>query len=356
MKRNLKVLSTFFLSVILAAAPAAGIYAASDSASHREPVKIILDTDMISDYDDMGAMACLHAMADAGECEILATVSCTRNNGSVAAVEICNTYYGRGDIPVGCSKIDSAVSWKDRRGHKKFLDLQDKYPGWFKYANSDDAPDAVEVYRRVLAAQKDGSVVICSIGFLSNLRALLESKGDAHSPLDGRTLVARKVKKWVAMACFYPQGHEYNSDGDPVSSKIALRDWPTPIVITDFQYGRHLYSGRALLEKPQTGNPVYDVFKAALTPKEKITPRSWDQHAGHPSWDQSAVLIAVRGEESYFALEHGFYEMTDDKGSDIWRYDPSSPSCRVVQKFPRIEVGRIIDELMLRKPKSASVR
>jgi hypothetical protein len=68
------------------------------------------------------------------------------------------------------------------------------------------------------------------------------------------------------------------------------------------------------------------------------------------------VLIAVRGEESYFALEHGFYEMTDDKGSDIWRYDPSSPSCRVVQKLPRIEVGRIIDELMLRKPKSASVR
>ena len=42
------------------------------------PVKIIFDTDMITDFDDVGTLACLHALADAGECEILATVSCTR--------------------------------------------------------------------------------------------------------------------------------------------------------------------------------------------------------------------------------------------------------------------------------------
>ena len=333
------------------AALAAGCCSTSDVSKH-EPVKVILDTDMISDYDDMGALACLHALADAGECEILATVSCTRKNGSVAAVEICNAYYGRPDIPVGCSKIDSAVSGRDKWGHKKFLALQQTYPGKFKYADSDEAPDAVDVYRRILASQPDGSVVICSLGFLSNMRALLESKGDAHSPLDGKALVAKKVKKWVAMACFYPEGHEYNSDGDPVSSKIALRDWPTPIVITDFQYGRHLYAGRAIVESDYEGNPVKDVFKADLAPREKISPRSWDQLAGHPSWDESAVLIAVRGEESYFAIENGFYEMKDDKGHDIWRYDPTSPSCRVLQKTPRVEVGKIIDELMLRKPKT----
>ena len=178
---------------ILAAALAAGC-CLTRAVSGREPVKIILDTDMIADYDDMGALACLHALADAGECEILATVSCTRRNGSVAAVEICNAYYGRPDIPVGCSKIDSAVGGRDKWGHAKFLDLQKNYPGRFRYADSDDAPDAVDVYRRVLAAQEDASVVVCSLGFLSNLRALLESKGDAHSPLDGRALVAQKVK------------------------------------------------------------------------------------------------------------------------------------------------------------------
>lgn len=66
-----------------------------------EPVKIIFDTDMIQDFDDVGAMACLHALADAGECEILATISSTRGNASVGAVEIINHYHGRPDIPVG---------------------------------------------------------------------------------------------------------------------------------------------------------------------------------------------------------------------------------------------------------------
>ena len=328
---------------------------AAAAAPRRDarPVKVILDTDMIMDYDDMGALACLHAMADAGECEILATVSCTRRNGSVAAVEICNAYYGRPSIPVGCSKAPSAVAQdKNLPGHRKFLDLQKKYPGRFKYADSDDAPDAVDVYRRVLAAQPDGSVVVCSLGFFTNMRALLESKGDSHSPLGGRALVAKKVKKWVAMGCCYPQGHEYNSDGDPESTKIALRDWPTPVVITDFQYGRHLYAGRALAESAGDDNPVKDLFKGALTPRAKITPYTWDQLAGHPAWDESAVLIAVRGEESYFALEHGFYDITDARGNCVWRYNLSSRSCRVLQKTPRVEVGKVIDELMTRKPKN----
>ena len=34
-----------------------------------ESVKVIFDTDMLTDFDDVGALACLHALADAGECE-----------------------------------------------------------------------------------------------------------------------------------------------------------------------------------------------------------------------------------------------------------------------------------------------
>ena len=66
-----------------------------------EPVRVIFDTDMITDFDDVGALACLHALADAGEAEILATVTCTRGNASVGAVQVINSYYGRGDLPGG---------------------------------------------------------------------------------------------------------------------------------------------------------------------------------------------------------------------------------------------------------------
>ena len=72
-----------------------------------DPVKVILDTDMLTDFDDVGALACLHAMADAGECEILATVSCTRGNASTAAIGVINGYYGRPNLPIGCATRDS---------------------------------------------------------------------------------------------------------------------------------------------------------------------------------------------------------------------------------------------------------
>lgn len=65
------------------------------------PVKVIFDTDMDSDCDDAGALAVLHALADAGEAEILATVCSARHAWSPPAVEAVNRYYGRGELPIG---------------------------------------------------------------------------------------------------------------------------------------------------------------------------------------------------------------------------------------------------------------
>ena len=41
----------------------------------KQPVPVILDTDIGPDYDDVGAMAVLHALADAGEARPLAVMS-----------------------------------------------------------------------------------------------------------------------------------------------------------------------------------------------------------------------------------------------------------------------------------------
>ena len=296
-------------------------------------------------FDTFGRCVRSRTLADRGECEILATVSSTRGNASVAAIEICNAFCGRPDLPVGTPKSDSAVRGAPF-GHDKYVRLRGKYARWVRHADADSAPDAVEVYRKTLASQPDASVVVCTVGFLTNLRDLLASKPDAISPLSGRDLVKAKVVRWVAMGGFYPWGEEYNFKGDPVASRDVLRDWPTPMVYTDGQYGKDVYTGRRLAETPQEGNPVHDVYAWTMEPRETITHRSWDQHAGHSSWDQTAVLIAVRGVDSYFTPEYGTYEMTDDKGRDEWRYDLKSPSCRVLEKTPRTRVAEIIDELM----------
>ena len=229
------------------------------------PVKIIFDTDMICDFDDVGALACLHALADAGECEILATVSSTRGNASVAAIEVVNGYYGRPEIPVGApkdigvlgertgatAKVDpqSPLGEKPKGflSHWKYRKLALDYPQWVRHLDADDAPDALEVYRQVLARQEDRSVVICSVGFLTNLRRLVE---------ECPKLVEQKVCKWVAMACNYPRGKEYNSLGDPVSSRIALEKWPTPVVFSDFQYGMDVFADGASPMRMKGGIPL----------------------------------------------------------------------------------------------------
>ena len=50
-----------------------------------KPVAVIFDSDMGPDYDDVGAIALLHAFADSGYIKILATVASTKYEG-VAAV------------------------------------------------------------------------------------------------------------------------------------------------------------------------------------------------------------------------------------------------------------------------------
>jgi hypothetical protein len=209
----------------------------------------------------------------------------------------------------------------------------------------------------VLAAQPDNSVVICSVGFLTNMRRLLETKADAVSPLDGKALVDRKVKLWVAMACRYPDGKEYNSMIDAESSRIALENWPTPIVFTDWNYGFDCHSGRALAESGRIDNPVACVFAGNVPSREKIRRdsarylRGAFGMAGRAAWDQTAVLIAVRGIDPLFNSERGAYRMVGAEGADEWVPDAENgPHLRVTEKLSKAEVGRIIDELMGRTP------
>ena len=68
----------------------------------RATPAVIFDTDMGSDCDDAGALAVLHALADAGEVRILGVIfSSGKNRYGVGTCDAINTYYGRGDLPLG---------------------------------------------------------------------------------------------------------------------------------------------------------------------------------------------------------------------------------------------------------------
>ena len=314
------------------------------SAAFSAPEKIIFDTDMYTDFDDVGALATLHALADAGECEILGTIASTRGAPSIGMVEIINDFYGRPNLPVGVNKeLGVGPYTKPQKSYDIYLDMVKKHAAVVKHQTSDTAPDANETYRKILAAQPDNSVTICSVGFTTNMRRLLETKGDAVSPLNGKDLVAKKVKAWYAMACRFPEGSEYNSATDGESSKIAFRDWPTPVYFLDWSYGVEVKCGVPVSRKGGAVNPVRDAFKRALQDYNEVD-------KGHAAWDEVTVLAAVRGWQRYFNVERGKFAIVDEKGKNTWTKDPNGNHYVLTVKTPKVEVGKIVDELMARGP------
>ena len=70
-------------------------------AADREPVPLIFDTDMCGDCDDVLALGMIHALQSRGYCRLLAVTVSVDNELAAPFVEAVNTFYGRGEIPIG---------------------------------------------------------------------------------------------------------------------------------------------------------------------------------------------------------------------------------------------------------------
>lgn len=152
-----------------------------------QPTKIIFDTDMESDVDGVGALAMLHGLADAGDAEILATMVSSLNPWSAPTVDVVNTYCGRPNIPIGSVKTLGVY-----RNSKYARMLAETYPQ--DEGLGETTQNATQLYRQILAAEEDSSVVIVTVGYVTNLSKLLHSAPDDISSLNGKALVAQKVK------------------------------------------------------------------------------------------------------------------------------------------------------------------
>ena len=123
--------------------------------AQNKPLPVIFDTDMGPDYDDVGAITLLHAFADNGKANILATIASDKYEGVAAVIDVFNTWFHRPGIPIGVPK-GNAVDQKD---WQHWTDtILANYPHAIR--ENAQAENAVTLYRRVLAHQPDHSVVI----------------------------------------------------------------------------------------------------------------------------------------------------------------------------------------------------
>jgi inosine-uridine nucleoside N-ribohydrolase len=298
----------------------------------KPPVSIILDTDIGPDYDDVGAMAVLHALSDRGEARPLAVISSNKNELTVPCIDVLNTYFGRPELPSGAPKgaapdFGAPQKWPEM--------LVNKYP--HNINKTSDAPDAVETYRKILAKQPDQSVTIVTVGFLTNLANLLDSAPDQISPLTGDILVRRKVKQLVSMAGAFPSGREYNVHIDSLASEKVFSKWPTQIVFSGFEIGNQIKTGLRIINNQRLNSPVKDVYAMAM-------PKSKGDAEGRMSWDQTAVLVAIRGNLPYFGLKRG--RIIVEGGNNRWQDDPMGPHAYLVESMPIPQITMLIEALM----------
>lgn len=329
----------FLLSLVILSACAGKPSGSAGKKEASDPVRLILDTDLGPDYDDVGAMAVMHALADEGAVDILAVVSSNRDERVIPCIEVLNTYFKRPDIPVGAPKsgnVPSLSTW-----HKvKWTDvLPARYP--HRTARTSDAPDAVAVYRRVLSEQPDNSVVVCTIGFLSNLKSLLLSEGDAYSPLTGRELVARKVKRLVAMGGQFPEGKEFNILCDVAASRMVADEWPTEIIFSGFEIGDRILTGKRLVKMSVNDSPVKDTYALCFAEGDPL---------GRMSWDLTAVLVAIKGYKDYYTAERGTFRVTDNVGHNSWKPDPKGNHIRLIEKVPAADMAVLLENYMMHQP------
>jgi pyrimidine-specific ribonucleoside hydrolase len=302
-----------------------------------KPVKIIFDSDLGPDYDDVGALTFLHAMADSGKAEILATLSSNKHELVAPSIDVINTYFGRPDLLIGAPKsqgvnMNSPWHWADT--------LVARYPHSLK--STSDAPDAVEVYRKILSGQPDNSVTVVTVGFLTNLSNLLKSGPDKFSLLPGQELVSKKVKKLVSMAGSFPKGKEFNVYLDSAASVYVYTNWPGEIIFTGWEIGSKIFTGLRLIKSDIVNSPVKDVFSISI-------PKSEEDRNGRMSWDETAVLIGVYGTEGFFGTVRGRIIVNPD-GSNTWENSNDGKQLYVVQKMPVSQMSMFMEDRMMHQP------
>lgn len=275
----------------------------------NEPVTtmptIIYDTDLGSSTDDLFALEMLYYYHEAGQCRLLGVVVDREGDGCASVADVMNTYFGHSDLPIGLVQegIDTPYVWIDYRDLPSYA-TDDGSP-MFDRTQLPPYPDGWQLYRRLLAAEPDHSVSIVSVGFVTSLAQLLESKGDEYSPLSGVELVRQKVK------CLYMQGGSfgdtlgtcYNLVVGPDFAQTFFRLWPTDVDIV-FSPGE---VGDIIEYVPDT--VIADIDWTDVHPVKQVYLRC-NTHTGQMMWDPLAVINAVEGDGLFSLSERGTVSLT----------------------------------------------
>ncbi len=333
---SVRLTAVTILAVIttVAVLPAAGFAAKKANDGPR----IIIDTDLSKWWDDVSTIGIANVLRNQGKLQLLGIVSDVPNDIAVAALDAVNTGYGNPKIPLGAM----AGSDADTFDHGYTDALVSQLPHSVK--DSSDVPDAVVLYRKLLAKSPDHSVTIVSIGGYTNLAGLLNSKPGQGSKLDGRKLITKKVERLVIEDGFFPSTEKapaYTNqkiDLAAATEVLSGEGWPTPMTWVDGQPGIAARVGGTLCTTVDAKHPMRVAYEALFGCEEP----------GDGNWDAPTLLYAIDGPTTVFEeLGQGGAAIINPAGGLVWRIPSDRVGDIYVHSIDQDALNARIDELLV---------
>lgn len=268
----------------------------------------ILDTDCGGDCDDMMALAYLVYAQRNLNVRIKAVTQC---NSCPGGPDLLRTFFEHLHRPV--PPIGGPVG--DAKSYDNYCTA---VLNRFGDGEIRSYPDAVTVLRRALVESENA--VLCAIGPMNNIAALLQSHPDEISPLDGVSLMREKCAKLVVMAGGFIPGEdgrnipEWNALVDIAATQAMVKLCPVPIIFLPFETGLDMLTGGPMMDKYGEDTPLSYAYVHYADTREI---------GGRHSWDPATLVYAVEGCRDFFTESPRGTVIVDGEGRTTLTEDPN---------------------------------
>ena len=291
--------------------------------------KIIFDTDLGGDCDDVGALAVLLNLAKAGKAEVLCVTYCIGNPWGAYLTRDMLDARGFANVPLGVLKEPEFM------GEPFYERYSRAYCEAFDVAKT-ESEDAVRVLRRTLA--ENGGVrdiTLIAVGPLRNIANLLASGPDDISSLSGKELVAQNVCLFATMLGRFDIADytEWNVKMDIPSARATVAQMPAPTLFCPFECGSHVLTGANNETQPEDHHVRFSYLKF-----------SEGKSFLRQSWDPITVYAAIECDNSLYTWRETHVSINE---SGYCIEDGTAGMYVLTQKATDEEITATLDALMI---------
>jgi len=316
----------------------------NNKAQLPDKTGVIFDTDIGSDIDDVFALQMVLNYARQDKYDLLGVVITKEYPRIVDYVDGYSRLNGFEDINIGY--VYNSPALEQTRGCGGYvcgtldtiIDNKPVLP--VKRTLNKDIPEGYKMMRKALASRADGSVIIITVGFATNLARLLDSAPDEYSDLNGIELVKKKVKLLSIMSGTYNNdtfnNPEWNVLQDLDAARKVYNQWPGEIIASGSEVGvRILYPHQSVLNDYPNGekHPLCISYKLY----EKMP---YDR----PCWDLTSVLYVIEPEDSFLDISPRGKITVDETGYS--RFTPSESGLHHYLILDQAKAPKVVNKLV----------